>query len=250
MNILLSGSSGKIGTELLQILRLKGHKVRLLERIPKAEDSYSIGWTLGLDPDPSVFENIEILIHLAWVTNSRNSESQHLNIGGSAKLFEMANIANVKVIFISSYAANHPTSIYGKTKLKVENYNTNGVNIRVPFIVELENSQRSLDRSRNNFIKLTPSSKSIYVQILEKREACLAIEAALTFEENLLTLDSRIISFTELLNTHLGIKTFEVKIAHIQMFMNVVKKLKSAQIKIIYDRWVSLITSSNSLTGS
>jgi hypothetical protein len=250
MNILLSGSSGKIGTELLQILRLKGHNVRLLERTPKNEDPNSVGWTLGLDPDPSVFENIEILIHLAWVTNSRNSESQHLNIGGSAKLFEMANIAKVKVIFISSYAANHPSSIYGKAKLKVENYNTNGVNIRIPFIVESENSQHSLERPIKNLIKMTLSSKSIYVQISEKREACLAIEAALSFEGNLLTLDSRIISFTELLNKHLGIKTIEVKIEYINLFMNVLKNIKSAKINVIYDRWVSLITSSNAISGS
>ncbi len=66
VKILLSGSSGMIGRELLTFLRLGGHEVTCLVRSPKKECPGVIYWNPDSDQvDLSKWEGFDVVIHLA-----------------------------------------------------------------------------------------------------------------------------------------------------------------------------------------
>ena len=244
MNILLTGSSGRIGQELLALLRAKGHSVRTLGRNSDENQCHDSEWTLGLSPNPIVFQNIDILIHLAWITNSRLPSAQHINIGGSAKLIDSASQAKVKVVFISSFAANNPKSNYGAAKHMVEKLNHNGINIRVPLVVDSLVQQN--EKSSRSFFstKYFPSTKFLSVNIASMREVCMAIESSLSPEGVPISINSTKISLTDYIDKYLGLRAIEIKLGYIEWVMGLLAKSKSGKSAMIRDRWVSLISSS------
>jgi hypothetical protein len=68
MRILLSGSSGLIGTELLSFLRVAGHSVTRLVRRPAHEFAREIAWNPAERKlDPAALEAFDAVIHLGGV---------------------------------------------------------------------------------------------------------------------------------------------------------------------------------------
>lgn len=244
MNILLTGSSGRIGQELVGVLRTKGHSVRTLGRDSEENQCHDSKWTLGLSPNPIVFEDIDILIHLAWITDSRMPSAQHINVGGSSKLIESALRAKVKTVFISSFAANNPKSDYGAAKYMVEKVNHSGINIRVPLVVDSIVQQNGKNSRGFISIRFFPSARSLSVDIASLREVCIGIESSLVSEDVLISLNSKKISLTDYINIYLGLRAFEIKLSYINWVMSFLARSKSAKSTMIRDRWVSLISSS------
>ena len=69
MNILLTGGSGLIGSELTKKLIEKGHQVRILTREKEIEHPF-YHWSKD-KIDEKVFENLDGIIHLAGSSISK-----------------------------------------------------------------------------------------------------------------------------------------------------------------------------------
>ena len=168
MKILLTGYTGELGLELVEQLSKAGMRFSTLGRQEIYGSEAHFFWSLGMDPDPLVFQDIDILIHLAWITNSRSDDANHLNIGGSSKLITSANLSGVKVINVSSLAAKNPKSSYGLAKLKVEGINDLGINVRLPKLIKSDSNQDSsfIERLLRKAI-IVPVSSKINVAVLD-----------------------------------------------------------------------------------
>lgn len=139
MNILVTGSSGFIASYLIPLLKSDGHNVfgvdikqimsnndvikhdehgciesRIMNDVRNRHDCY---WFTG---------NIDCVVHLAARVDVQESVNAALpyyetNLTGTLNMLEAARINNVKrFVYISSAAADRPTSPYGATKLDSE----------------------------------------------------------------------------------------------------------------------------------
>jgi len=65
-NILITGGSGLIGTELTELLRQRGHRVSLLSRSEQAGEHKSYVWKVDQNYiEPGAFEGVDAIVHLA-----------------------------------------------------------------------------------------------------------------------------------------------------------------------------------------
>lgn len=145
MKILVTGGTGYIGRELVNSL-VSDHEVRCLVRnnsdISKLPDSVELFYGDITEPETleGVCEDIEIVIHLAakpsMVSSKSNQEMIDVNVKGTLNLLREVKKFDVeKLIFYSSIAVfgevdnkndlesvedYNPETIYGKSKLKVE----------------------------------------------------------------------------------------------------------------------------------
>jgi len=112
MKIVLTGSSGHLGSALVNQLALE-HEVILLGR-----GGNQISWKLGLAPEVLDLKEIGAIVHLAWSTHDRALD-WHNNVGGTLRLAQFAQKNNVPLLFISSVTATSQ-SYYGRAKLEAE----------------------------------------------------------------------------------------------------------------------------------
>lgn len=115
MNILLTGGSGLIGSELTKILIENGHQVRILTREKEIEHPF-YHWDKDTI-DEKVFENLDGIIHLAgsliakrW-TNSYKKEIFLSRIDTSNLLFEYVKKLEIPLKFFISASG---TAYYGQ----------------------------------------------------------------------------------------------------------------------------------------
>ena len=168
MKVLITGASGKLGSELANHLAREGFYVATLGRRALQSRFENYSWTLGMSPKPEAFIGVDCLIHLAWSTKDRGSLDLHLNVGGSSKVFEMSNAMGIKVINVSSLSALDPESMYGKAKQLVEQSNLNGINLRVAKIENL-NHFNNLNLMKKLFYRFSiiPVPRDLTVQVVE-----------------------------------------------------------------------------------
>jgi len=110
MRVLITGGSGFIGSHIIDQLIEKGHEVTNLDLVPpQREDINHINCSiLDLEGLVEAFKDIEIVFHLAAVSNVNNVyqapiESVDINATGTVKILEAARRANVaRVIFAST----------------------------------------------------------------------------------------------------------------------------------------------------
>ena len=116
MNILVSGASGLVGTELIKKLQNNGHSVRKLVRNPKGNpDEYE--WNLDQKYiDKNAFENLDSIIHLAganigkrW-TKDYKLEIYNSRTQSSELLFQYCKENNVH---LKSFISASGISFYG-----------------------------------------------------------------------------------------------------------------------------------------
>ncbi len=115
MNILLTGGSGLIGSELTKILIENGHQVRILTREKEIEHPF-YHWEKDTI-DEKVFENLDGIIHLAgsliakrW-TNSYKKEIFSSRVDTANLLFEYVKKLNIDLKFFISASG---TAYYGQ----------------------------------------------------------------------------------------------------------------------------------------
>lgn len=110
MNILVTGGSGFIGSHLVSQLLKNGHDVTILDIVdPQRTDVQYINCDIkDLDGLVKSFKNIEVVYHLAAVSNVNNVyeapiEAVETNATGTVKVLEAAKRNNVsRVIFAST----------------------------------------------------------------------------------------------------------------------------------------------------
>ncbi|RRT94639.1 TIGR01777 family oxidoreductase [Empedobacter falsenii] len=115
MNILLTGGSGLIGSELTKILIENGHQVRILTREKQIEHPF-YHWEKDTI-DEKVFENLDGIIHLAgsliakrW-TNSYKKEIFSSRVDTANLLFEYVKKLEIPLKFFISASG---TAYYGQ----------------------------------------------------------------------------------------------------------------------------------------
>lgn len=99
MRVLVTGSSGLIGSALVQALRTDGHQViRLVRQSPQAADEAQ--WNPSGSPDPSLFEGADAVVHLAgesvagrW-TQAKKNRIQNTRVRGTQTLASAIARAN------------------------------------------------------------------------------------------------------------------------------------------------------------
>ena len=123
MKILVIGASGFVGKHLTKELiknkyQIKGFvKEENLEPIKDLELIY--GDITDKESLKKAVKNIDIIIHLASIINSKDPNIYNVNVKGSQNIIDVCD--NQKIIYISSLAIkNKFLDNYGKTKLEAE----------------------------------------------------------------------------------------------------------------------------------
>ena len=116
-SILLTGGTGELGTLITEKLRSSQYDVVVAGRNTKP--SFSLGYL-----DRSILDGIDIVIHAAYDFSCRNFESSRsLNVDGTKRIIDATRAKGIKFIFLSSDSVvTSPNSIYGRSKLEIENY--------------------------------------------------------------------------------------------------------------------------------
>jgi dTDP-4-dehydrorhamnose reductase len=250
MKVLITGASGKLGSELANHLASEGIHVTTLGRRALNRRFENYPWSLGMSPKPEAFIGVDCLIHLAWSTKDRGLLDFHLNVGGSSKLLEMSNAMGVKVINVSSLSTLNPTSMYGKAKEFVEQSNSNGINLRV---AKIENTDqfKNLNYMYKLFRKFSiiPVPGDLSVQVMEMDKVLEEINTCVVENLNpgVYTLPYESYSLGEYLAKYYGLKSFCIPIALVNYFFIACNFSRSRKGKLLYDRWISLFSTDRAL---
>ena len=126
MKIIVTGSSGFIGGQIVKYFAAKGYQVLAMQRKAPAsvlDNVYYQSYDLSTPVDISKFNGATYLIHTAFQSYNRNNTAANsINYSGTVNLINVCKKAGIKIIFLSSMSAhNRANSNYGKTKLQLEN---------------------------------------------------------------------------------------------------------------------------------
>lgn len=122
--VAITGATGYLGSVLSDRFSSQGDEVvALTRRRPERQVNEWRHFELGRPVDPALFEDVDVLIHAAWVLSGKDTNLLwDENVIGSRRLIEAAVAAGVrKVVFVSSMSAYFGTrQTYGMMKLAVE----------------------------------------------------------------------------------------------------------------------------------
>ncbi len=120
MRILVTGSSGFLGRNIVNCMRSKGHDVRGLDIIKAETTDYIIDITRRDDVIGLSKEGFDAIVHLAAYPNPRSFTNAgalkglDVNVVGTINILELARILNARFLLYST------SNVYGKpTKLPV-----------------------------------------------------------------------------------------------------------------------------------
>lgn len=123
--IIITGSSGFIGSELVNFFAAKGWNVRAFQRKAGSNANKNISYhsfSLGAKPDEKSFEGADYIVHCAHQHfNSKNKNADELNIASAKSIIDIARKKNIKILFLSTLSAHSQAeSHYGKNKFFLE----------------------------------------------------------------------------------------------------------------------------------
>jgi hypothetical protein len=245
MKVLITGGSGKLGSELANHLSNQGICVATLGRRSLSSKFRNHSWSLGMIPKPDAFLGVDCLIHLAWATKDRGLFDFHINVGGSRRLFEIAEIVGVKTINLSSLSTLNPKSMYGKAKESVEQSNLNGINLRIAKIefptelIELSSVEKIVRK-----LIVLPVPKDLSVQVVEIGGVLEEITYYVKRDYNpgTYTFASEKYDLSSYLKKYHGLKSFPIPINLINSFFAFCKFSRTRKGSLLHDRWTSLVS--------
>lgn len=132
MRVAVVGATGNAGTSLVELLSEDPSVdsiVGVARRVPSA-DLGKVQWRrtdIAVDDLQPLFAGADAVVHLAWaIQPSRNlAETEHINVGGSRRVFEAAARVGVsKVVYASSVGAYSSSD---KTVRRDESWPTGGI---------------------------------------------------------------------------------------------------------------------------
>jgi len=131
--ILVTGAHGRLGKELVPLLRKEGARVMAPSRKEWDVSAFPCGLAMPEDPD--------VMIHAAAYTNVAGSEVEKdecrlTNVDGTLSVAKLAKQTKAKLVYISSdYVDVHPMGFYAFTKKAGESFvdKNKGLIIRTSF---------------------------------------------------------------------------------------------------------------------
>lgn len=122
LKLAITGATGFVGGQLLDLALAGGHEVRALTRRPQP-DRNGVTWIDGALDRPDSLERLclgaDAVIHVAGVINARDAAGFEAgNVTGTAAMVAAAEKAGIeRFVHVSSLAAREPKlSLYGATK--------------------------------------------------------------------------------------------------------------------------------------
>jgi len=156
MKILITGSSGYIGSQLVKNAIKNHHQIVLASRHPYDDEQQWVYFDLNNASSCTVPESIEAIIHLAADT-SGNDKTRRYEIDTAKALISAANEIGANFLFVSSQTAREdaPTS-YGRTKWRIEQevVAANGLVVRLGQVYG--GPERGLFGTLTNFVRHLP----------------------------------------------------------------------------------------------
>lgn len=250
MRILLTGASGQLGHKITNYLENYGIKVTTLGRKPINSRTLNYSWSLGMSPNPQAFVGIDCVLHLAWSTTDRGDYDFHLNVGGSRKIFEAADLSRVRIVNFSSLSAINPLSSYGKAKKTVEDANVRGLNLR---IAKLEEPffKSDLHPAKNILRKIVfiPIPRGLSIQVIEIDQLLsdLIKHIKETSIPSIYTLSYERYELGEYIKKYHGLSSFYVPKRVVSAFFICCKSSRTRYGNLLHDRWVSLASTDQAL---
>lgn len=159
MNYLITGSSGFLGKNLVNLLEQKGNNVFKCGRNSKIKNQIYFDLKEKIIFENEILKKVNILIHCAYSFDASSiNSSRKINVGGTKNLFKIAAKNKIKIIYISSISAFEGCkSVHGKVKLEIESLTKkyNGTIIR-PGLIYSKKVQGAMFGSLINLIKKIP----------------------------------------------------------------------------------------------
>ena len=122
--IIITGAGGFIGACLVNHFLSSGWKVKaLVHRLPTTSLPHVeyIAYNMMQTPDESIFQEVDALVHCAYVRFEKNKNADEINFNGTKTLIGQCRKWRIKMIFLSSLSAHkNALSHYGRSKLQCE----------------------------------------------------------------------------------------------------------------------------------
>ena len=125
--ILVTGGAGVMGRRLVQGLRARGERVRVLDRPGTRIDDPEVELRHGDVTDPAsltgLFDGVDTVFHLAAILIAYDPAAfERVNVGGTRNVLQAAKAAGVKhFILVSSASVVYPrTTAYSRSKRECE----------------------------------------------------------------------------------------------------------------------------------
>ncbi len=123
--VIITGAGGFLGSNLGAFFLNKGWHVKALVHYLNSTPTDAVSYyqyELEREPDISVFNNCDCIIHCAYAKQSKGIDAYSVNVKGTEKLIVASRKAGVqKTIFISSISSKEDAlSVYGKQKYACE----------------------------------------------------------------------------------------------------------------------------------
>lgn len=250
MNVLVTGATGQLGLKVTNFLLESGINVKTLGRKEFNNVTPNYSWSLGMSPNPEALMGIDCILHFAWNTTDRGVYDLHLNVGGSNKIIEAAVLSKIRLINFSSFSALNPISGYGLAKQAVEESNSLGLNLR---IAKLElRSFKKAPKTLESFLKkflYVPVPRDLAINVIEIDQFLNEISNYINQSTSLgtHTLPYESYRFSEYLKKYHGLKSFYFPKRIISLFFYCCKVTHTRRGKLLYDRWLSLVSTNQAL---
>jgi len=124
--IIITGTNGFIGNELLQYFSSRGHTIIALSRskpqgLPGNVKYYK--YDLSTEPDEEPFKTADVVIHAAYQKYSDQCQNANeINWSGTNRLLEISRRCGIKKFIYFSSFSSHAAALsnYGKSKFEIE----------------------------------------------------------------------------------------------------------------------------------